>query len=133
MIENIVTLCFKRRSTMIVAFGLLLCLGWYCWLHLPLEAYPDIAPVTSQVITQVAGLAAAEVEQQITIPLERMLIGTAGVDIIRSRSIFGLSLITIVFRDGIDDYWSRERLLETLEQMHLPYGAEPRLDPLTSP
>jgi cobalt-zinc-cadmium resistance protein CzcA len=133
MIEELVTHCFKRRGIMLLVFSLLLLFGWYCWTKIPLEAYPDIAPVTSQVITQVNGLAAAEVEQQITIPLERALLATPGVTVIRSRSTFGLSLITVVFREGTDNYWSRERLLEKIGQVSLPYNAMPGLDPLTSP
>ncbi|MFX7506671.1 efflux RND transporter permease subunit, partial [Acinetobacter baumannii] len=86
--------------------------GWYCWNQLPLEAYPDIADVTSQVVTQVNGLAAEEVEQQITIPLERQIMGTPGMHVMRSESTFGLSLITVVFNDGAEDYWSRQRLQE---------------------
>ncbi len=50
--------------------------GVYCWKQLPIEAYPDIADVTSQIVTQVPGLGAEEIEQQITIPLERALLGT---------------------------------------------------------
>lgn len=133
MIEELVTHCFKRRGIMLLVFSLLLVFGWYCWSKIPLEAYPDIAPVTSQIITQVNGLAAAEVEQQITIPLERALLATPGVSVIRSRSTFGLSLITVVFREGTDNYWSRERLLEKIGQVVLPYNAVPGLDPLTSP
>ena len=133
MIEEFVTQSFKRRGIMLLVFGLLLMFGWYCWSKIPLEAYPDIAPVTSQVITQVNGLAAAEVEQQITVPLERALLATPGVAVIRSRSTFGLSLITVVFREGTDNYWSRERLLEKIAQVSLPYNAVPGLDPLTSP
>lgn len=133
MIERFVTLCFKRRGIVVLAFLFIAAYGWYCWNKIPLEAYPDIAPVTSQVITQVSGLAAAEVEQQITIPLERVLIGLPGMTLMRSRSTFGLSLITIVFEDGTENYWSRERLQEKLEQVNLPYGAQPGLDALTSP
>ena len=133
MIEQLVTQCFKRRGIMALVFGFLLCFGWYCWTMIPLEAYPDIAPVTSQVITQVNGLAAAEVEQQITIPLERILIGTPGMTVMRSRSTFGLSLITVVFEDGTENYWSRQRLLERINQITLPYNAQPGLDALTSP
>ena len=107
--------------------------GYYSWTQLALEAYPDIADVTSQVITQAPGLAAEEVEQQITIPLERELNGTPGLVVIRSKSTFGLSLITLVFRDGSEDYWSRQRILERIQNVTLPPGITSSLDPLTSP
>src|SRR5207249_3846225 len=86
--------------------------GYYSWTQLAIEAYPDIADVSSQVITLAPGLAAEEVEQQVTIPLERELNGTPGLLLMRSRSTFGLSLITMIFRDGIEDYWSRQRIQE---------------------
>ena len=133
MIERLVTLCFQRRGIVKLVFLLAALYGWYCWNQLPLEAYPDIADVTSQVVTQVNGLAAEEVEQQITIPLERQIMGTPGMHVMRSQSTFGLSLITVVFNDGAEDYWSRQRLQERISAVSLPYGAQPGLDSLTSP
>ncbi|MBV8622535.1 MAG: efflux RND transporter permease subunit [Herbaspirillum sp.] len=133
MIERLVNLCFQRRGIVKLVFLLAALYGWYCWNQLPLEAYPDIADVTSQVVTQVNGLAAEEVEQQITIPLERQIMGTPGMHVMRSQSTFGLSLITVVFNDGAEDYWSRQRLQERISAVTLPYGAQPGLDSLTSP
>jgi len=132
MIERFVTLCFNRRRIVLLVFLLAGIYGWYCWTKLPLEAYPDIADTTSQVITQVNGLAAEEVEQQITVPLEREIMGTPGMHVMRSQSTFGLSLITVVFQDGVEDYWSRQRLQERINGLALPYSAQPGLDPLTS-
>ena len=133
MIDRLVTICFQRRGIVWLVFVLAALYGGYCWTQLPLEAYPDIADTTSQVITQVPGLAAEEVEKQITIPLEREIMGTPGMHVMRSKSTFGLSLITAVFQDGVEDYWSRQRLQERLAGITLPYGAQPGLDPLTSP
>jgi cobalt-zinc-cadmium resistance protein CzcA len=133
MIERLVTLLFHRRIIVWMVFAFVAAYGIYCWTQLPLEAYPDIADTTSQVITQVPGLAAEEVEKQITIPLEREIMGTPGMYVMRSKSTFGLSLITVVFRDGAEDYWSRQRLQERISGVTLPYGAQPGLDPLTSP
>src|SRR3984893_5837217 len=107
--------------------------GGYCWTQLPIEAYPDVADTASQVVTQAPGLAAEEVEQQVTIPLERELNGTPGLVLMRSRSTFGLSLITLVFRDGTEDYWSRQRITERIGNVTLPSGLTPGLDPLSSP
>jgi len=133
MIERLVTLCFNRRGIVVLVFVMVALYGWYAWKQLPLEAYPDIADTTSQVVTQVNGLAAEEVEQQITIPLEREIMGVPGMHVMRSKSTFGLSLITVVFKDGAEDYWSRQRLQERIAGVSLPYGAQPSLDPLTSP
>lgn len=114
-------------------FVLLAAIGVYSWFQLPIDAYPDIADVTVQVVTQVPGLAAEEIEQQITIPLERELNGMPGVVTMRSKNLFGISSILLVFKDGVDDYWARQRVQERISQIALPYGAEPELNPLTSP
>lgn len=118
---------------MTALFVLLAFFGYYSWKQLSIEAYPDIADATSQVVTQVPGLAAEEVEQQITIPLERALNGVPGMHVMRSKSTFGLSMITIVFQDGVEDYWSRQRVQERLNEVDLPFDALAELDPLTSP
>ncbi len=131
--KNIVFTAIQKRWLMVSLFLLLCIFGYYSWTKLAVEAYPDIADVTSQVVTQVQGLAAEEVEQQITIPIERALNGMPGMHIMRSRSTFGLSMITLVFNDEIDDYWARQRIQERLNDVELPYGAVPGLDPLTSP
>lgn len=132
MREFLQTAIQKRWLTLALFMGLAL-FGYYSWKQLAIEAYPDIADVTSQVVTQVPGLAAEEVEQQITIPIERALNGLPGMHVMRSRSIFGLSIITIVFEDGVEDYWSRARVQERINGVDLPKGAVPTLDPLTSP
>src|SRR5262249_1820953 len=97
------------------------------------EAYPDVADTEAQVTTTAPGLAAEEVEQQVTIPLERELNGTPGITMMRSRSTFGLSLITLQFRDGIEDYWSRQRITERIQKVTLPPNLTPGLDPMASP
>ncbi|WNI38886.1 CusA/CzcA family heavy metal efflux RND transporter [Chryseobacterium sp. SG20098] len=131
--KKLLTISIQKRWLMLALFLLLGFFGYYFWTRLSIEAYPDIADVTSQVVTQVPGLAAEEVEQQITIPLERSLNGLPGMHVMRSKSTFGLSIITMVFDDGIDDYWARQRIQERLTDVELPYGAQPGLDPLTSP
>ncbi|WP_431610847.1 efflux RND transporter permease subunit [Chryseobacterium sp. 'Rf worker isolate 10'] len=131
--KKLLTISIQKRWLMLALFLLLGFFGYYSWTRLSIEAYPDIADVTSQVVTQVPGLAAEEVEQQITIPLERSLNGLPGMHVMRSKSTFGLSIITMVFDDGINDYWARQRIQERLTDVELPYGAQPGLDPLTSP
>ncbi|MPL86313.1 Cobalt-zinc-cadmium resistance protein CzcA [bioreactor metagenome] len=133
MKKNITLLTIEKRWIVAALFVLLAFFGYYSWKQLSIEAYPDIADVTSQVVTQVPGLAAEEIEQQITIPIERALNGLPGMHVMRSKSTFGLSMITIVFEDGIEDYWSRQRVQERLNEVELPYGAVAALDPLTSP
>ncbi|WP_204274082.1 efflux RND transporter permease subunit, partial [Enterobacter ludwigii] len=83
MIDRLVALALTRRLLVWVLVLATCAYGYYSWTRLALEAYPDIADVTSQVITQAPGLAAEEVEQQITIPLERELNGTPGLFVMR--------------------------------------------------
>src|SRR5690349_16565663 len=133
MIDQLVEFCLRRRVGAIVVASLLLGFGMYAWETLSVEAYPELGDVAAQVITQMPGLAAEEVEQLITVPLERQINGTPGLFLMRSTSTFGLSLITVLFRDGYEDYWARQRLLERINQTVLPPGAAPSLDPVAGP
>lgn len=131
--KNLFNHTIAKRWLVLALFMLLAFFGYYSWTQLSIEAYPDIGDVTSQVVTQVPGLAAEEMEQQITIPIERAINGLPGMHVMRSKSTFGLSMVTIVFDDGTDDYFARTRIQERLTDLELPYGAKPGLDPLTSP
>ena len=133
MIDQLVGICLQRRVAVILLAALLLGFGVYAWETLSVEAYPELGDVSAQVTTQVPGLAAEEVEQLITVPLERQINGTPGLLLMRSSSTFGLSLITVLFRDGYEDYWVRQRLLERINQTTLPPGAAPSLDPVAGP
>jgi heavy metal efflux system protein len=132
MIQRLVSVCLSKRWLAVAAFALIAVFGWFSFSTLSIEAYPDISDTQAQVITQHPGHAAEEVEEQITVPLERELNGIPGLLVMRSRSTFGLSLITMVFRDGVDDYWARTRIRERIANAGLPDGASPVLDPLTS-
>src|SRR6202162_5198775 len=133
MIDALVTLALRKRMVVASICVFVAIYGYYSWTQLAIEAYPDIADTSSQVITQAPGMAAEEVEQRITIPLERELRGPPGLLLMRSKSTFGLSLIPLVFRDGIEYYWSRQRILERIQNATLPPGLTPGLDPLSSP
>ncbi|CDT07307.1 RND superfamily resistance-nodulation-cell division (ligand):proton (H+) antiporter [Sphingobacterium sp. PM2-P1-29] len=131
--KNIFDNTIAKRWLILALFILLTFFGYYSWTQLSIEAYPDIGDVSSQIVTQVPGLAAEEVEQQITIPIERAINGLPGMHVMRSKSTFGLSMVTIVFQDGTDDYFARTRIQERLTDLALPYQAVASLDPLTSP
>ncbi|OFY69873.1 MAG: hypothetical protein A2Y71_15280 [Bacteroidetes bacterium RBG_13_42_15] len=131
--ERLFRLFIHRRLLIATCFVLVAAVGVYSWFQLPIDAYPDIADVTVQVVTQVPGLAAEEIEQQITIPLERELNGMPGLQTMRSKNLFGISSILLVFKDGIEDYWARQRVQERINGIELPFGAIPELNPLTSP
>ncbi|MCQ2329849.1 MAG: efflux RND transporter permease subunit, partial [Paludibacteraceae bacterium] len=131
--KSFIELLINKRWLVVAIFAVVALTGIYSWRQLALDAYPDIADVTVQVVTQVPGLAAEEIEQQITIPLERSLNGIPNLSVMRSNNTFGLSTIVLVFEDGTDDYWARQRVTERISDVDLPYGATPGLNPLTSP
>ena len=131
--HRLIELALRRRWLVAVAFLVIAAFGVFCWTRLSLDAYPDIADVTVQVVTQVPGLAAEEIEQQITIPLERALSGLPSLNMMRSKNTFGLSIIVLVFDDGTEDYWARQRVNERIADVDLPFDAVPELNPLTSP
>jgi cobalt-zinc-cadmium resistance protein CzcA len=133
MIDWLVDLAWRKRWVAVMISAFAMAYGVYAWTRIAVDAYPDIADTSSRVVTQAPGLAAEEVEQRITIPLERELNGTPGLLFMRSKSTFGLSLITIVFRDGIEDYWARQRITERIQNAVLPPNITPGLDPLSSP
>ena len=133
MMVHFVAFCLRRRRLMLAVFIGLSVFGLYSLRELNLEAYPDIAAVTVQVITQYPGHAAEEVEQQITIPLERELNGLPGLHVMRSKSTFALSLITLVFNDGVEYYFERQRVLDQINNVTLPQGVQAGLDAPTSP
>src|ERR1700719_2781109 len=133
MIDWFVGYALRKRLVVAMICVFASIYGYYSWTQLAIEAYPDIADTSSQVITQAPGMAAEEVEQRITIPLERELRGTPGLLLMRSKSTFGLSLIPLVFRDGIENYWSRQRISERIQNVTLPSGITAGLDSVTPP
>lgn len=131
MINQLIEVCFRRRH---IAWGAAIVLSIYGYIsctQMTVEAYPELSDVTVHVTTQVPGLAAEEIEEQITIPLERALANTPDLFILRSSSTFALSLITLVFKDGAEDYFARERVLNNITDATLPAGIQPSLGPLT--
>jgi len=106
--------------------------GFWCFTQLKIEAYPDIADTNVIVISQYPGRAAEEVEQQVTVPIERALQNTPNVLDRRSRTIFGLSVVQLTFKDGTDDYFARQQVIERIAGAQLPDGVAPELAPLST-
>ena len=126
---------FALGNKMIVlALGVLMLVGGYAAFRvLPVEAYPDVANTWVQVITQWPGHAAEEVEQQITIPVETQMNGVPQLTSLRSSSLFGLSVVTMIFEDGTDTIFARQQALEKLQSAVLPPNVNPQLGPNYSP
>ncbi len=131
--RRIVEFVVERRFLVLFAALGVGAFGFYAYRSMPLDAVPDVAPPMVQIFTEAPGLSAEEVERFITYPLELSLMGLPNVVKVRSVSNFGLSLITIYFKDGTDIYWARqvvgERLQEAKEK--LLFG-EPKMGPIST-
>ncbi len=126
---------FALRNRLLVLGGALVLFVWgiISFHNLPIEAYPDVADTYTQVITQWPGHAAEEVEQQITVPLEVDLNGVAHLTHLRSVSLAGLSIITIIYDDDVTTFDAREEVIQRLQNVTLPNGVNPSLGPDYSP
>jgi cobalt-zinc-cadmium resistance protein CzcA len=122
----------QRFITLLVGLSLI-GVGLWAFSQLKIEAYPDISDTQVVVITQYAGRAAEEVEQQVTVPIERALNSAPNVIARRSRTIFGLSVVELTFDYGTNDYFARQVVLEKLRDADLPEGVTPALGPLSTP
>ena len=132
MINRIVHFALHQRILILVAAVVLLLWGTFSFTQLPIEAYPDVMNTQVQVITQWPGHAAEEVEKLITVPLETSLNGVPRVTSLRSRSLFGLSVVYLIFEDGVDDYFARQQVMERVAAANIPQNVQPALSPLAS-
>ena len=133
MIRRIVDFALNNRL-LVLGFALLLFAGGIVsFKRLPIEAYPDVADNYVEIITQWPGISAEQIEQQVTIPLEVGMNGIPQVVHLRSFSLFGLSDLKLIFEDGSDNAWNRERVLERLAQVSLPPGVVPQMGTDWSP
>src|SRR5512138_2699260 len=106
--------------------------GWFPRDPVPVDAIPDIGDNQQIVASEWMGRSPRDIQDQVTYPLTSALLGIPGVKTIRSTSMFGMSFVYIIFRDGIDFYWSRSRILEKLNSLPagtLPSGVQPALGP----
>ncbi|MEW5841734.1 MAG: CusA/CzcA family heavy metal efflux RND transporter [Bacteroidota bacterium] len=133
MIRKFLSFALSQRMITLALVFACIVMGVWAWSTLKKEAYPDVGDTTVTVITQYPGRAAEEVEQQITLPIERALNGVPKVINKRSKTIFGLSVIQVTFEDGVDDYFARQQVLEKLNDAALPDGVSPSLGPLSGP
>src|SRR5262245_27196632 len=133
MIAQLLRFALRQRFIIIVLAVVLIGLGIYSFQQLKLEAYPDISDTQVVVITTLSGNAAEEMEQQVTVPIERALNSVPSVIARRSRTIYGLSVVELTFAYGTDDYFARQVVLEKLRDAELPTGAQPSLGPLSIP
>jgi Cu/Ag efflux pump CusA len=131
MIERIIELSIRNRALVLVVAVALTAAGIYATVRTPIDAIPDLSENQAIVFTDWMGRSPREIEDQVTYPLSLKLQGLAGVRTVRSSSEFNFSMITIIFEDGIDFYFARQRVTEKLSQVasSLPPGVVPYLAP----
>jgi len=132
LIERLVALMLRQKF-LVIALALLFAAGGVmAFRALPIEAFPDVIDTQVQIITQWPGHASEEVEKQITFPLETGINGTPHLSVLRSISLFGLSIVTVTFEDGTDDYFARAQIVERLQNVTLPAGVQAQMGSLSS-
>ena len=131
--NRIVASSLRQRFIVILMTLVLIGAGIWSLKRLPMDAYPDLSPPMVEIITQWPGHAAEEVERLITIPLERGMNGIPRTTIARSVSLYGLSDVTLTFRDRTDNYFARQRVFNRLSAVSLPSGVAPSVSPLSAP
>src|SRR5262249_38218929 len=132
MIPTLIDAALHYRWQVMIAMLLVGGLGVWAFLYQQTDADPYISAQMVQVITTYPGHAPEEVERQVTIPIEIAMRNVPRVEVIRSRTIFGLSVVQMVFEEGIESYWARQRVQEKLTGLELPDGAHPDLGPLAT-
>jgi cobalt-zinc-cadmium resistance protein CzcA len=133
LIAQLLRFALRQRFITVLVGLTLVGVGLWALAQLKIEAYPDISDTQVVVITEYPGRAAEEVEQQVTVPIERALNSAPNVIARRSRTIFGLSVVELTFDYGTNDYFARQVVLEKLRDVALPEGVTPALGPLSTP
>jgi len=133
MIRSIVDTALNNRFIVLALALMLLVAGLIAFKALPVEAYPDVANTWVQVITQWPGRAAEEVEQQITVPIEIQVNALPHLLHVRSASLAGISVVNLIFDDGSDNDWDRQKVLERLTAVTLPPNVTAQIGPDFSP
>lgn len=134
MILKLIDLSMRQRALVLMAALILIGIGVYSALRLPIDAVPDITNIQVQVNTPVDNLAPEEIEQLVTVPIETEMSGLPGMTELRSLSKYGLSQVTMVFEDGADIYLLRQLVSERLQtaRQNIPDGLTPALAPITT-
>ncbi|QBB69098.1 efflux RND transporter permease subunit [Pseudolysobacter antarcticus] len=135
MLNRLVELSLRYKILVLIVFVVIALFGYRAVRHVPIDAFPDVTPVQVNIYTESPGLAAEDVEQLLTFPVESTMAGLPKVQEIRSVSLFGLSYISVYFADDMDVYFARQLVNERLQEVgdRLPSGyGKPGMGPNTS-
>ena len=131
MINTVIRWSLKNRGSVLLATAFIAVAGIYAIKQIPVDALPDLSDVQVIIRTPYAGQAPQVVEDQVTYPLETAMLAVPNAENVRGFSMFGESLVYVIFKDGTDPYWARSRVLEYLSQVQsrLPAAVRPILGP----
>ena len=134
MLEKVLQFSIRHRWFILMASLAVAALGVFNYKNLPIDAVPDITNVQVQINTEAPGFSPLEAEQRITYPVETALGGLPSLDYTRSVSRYGLSQVTVVFKDGTDLYFARQLVAERLQQVKdkLPPDISPEMGPIAT-
>jgi len=135
MLNKLVEASLRYKFLVIIIFLVVAFLGWRAVSTIPIDAFPDVTPVQVNIYTEADGLAAEDIEQLLTFPVESGMAGLPGVRDIRSVSLFGLSYVSVYFEDNLDIYFARRLVMERLQEIsdRIPEGyGTPEMGPNTS-
>jgi heavy metal efflux system protein len=134
MFERILKFAIQSRWLIMFATAAVALLGAYSFQRLPIDAVPDITNVQVQVNTAASGYSPLEAEQRVTFPIETVMAGLPGLEQTRSLSRYGLSQVTVIFKDGTDIYFARQLVSQRIQEAksQLPPGLEPTMGPIAT-
>ncbi|MEP6502338.1 MAG: CusA/CzcA family heavy metal efflux RND transporter [Betaproteobacteria bacterium] len=134
MFERIIRFCIEQRWLVMLVVAGMAALGVYSYTRLPIDAVVDISNVQVVVNTQAAGYSPLETEQRVTYPIETVMAGLPGLEETRSLSRYGLSQVTVIFKDGTDIYFARQLVNQRVQEARdrLPPGITPSMGPIST-
>ena len=134
LFERIIQFSIQNAIWVLLFACTWIAVGIYSYQKLPIDAVPDITNTQVQINTQAKGFTALEVEQRITYPIENAMAGIPNLELTRSISRYGLSQVTIVFKDGTDIYWARQQINQRVQeaQSELPAQIAPTMSPVST-
>lgn len=128
-VENIIAFALRNHILVLFLTAILLVVGVICYKSTPIEAYPDVTNTRVQIIAQWPGRSAEEVEKFVTLPVMQQLNTIPRKTDVRSTSLFGLSVVTVLFEDGVDDFLAQQYASNRMQDIDLPEGVDLSIEP----
>lgn len=128
-VEKIIAFALRNHILVLFLTTILFVAGVVCYMSTPIEAYPDVTNTRVRIITQWPGRSAEEVEKFVTLPIMREMNTIPRKTDVRSTSLFGLSVVTVIFEDGVDDFFAQQYSSNRMQGLDLPEGVDPSIEP----